>query len=78
MLEIHDDIQTAMSQPVSGDDADLEDELAELLEQNEESANPGHLETDADVKQLEEELRKLNLPCTPQKKSVLSESLVSM
>lgn len=78
MLEIHDDIQTAMSQPLSDDGEDLEDELAQLLEENEESRKPGHPETDADVKQLEDEMKKLNLPSTPKEKRVLSQSVVGV
>lgn len=77
MLEIHDDIQTAMAQPLS-DDGDLEDELAQLLEENEECGKPGRPEADADVKQLEDEMKKLSLPPTPKEKLVLSQSVVGV
>lgn len=76
MLEIHDDIQTAMSQPISDDDADLEEELAQLLE-DEKPREMDQQEKDAAVKQLED-LKKLNLPSTPKKRSMLSENSINV
>lgn len=78
VLDIQDDIQTTMSQSVAGDDGELEEELAKLLEEDQDVGKPGGPEGDLDVKQLEDQLKNLHLPTTPKEKPSFSESLVSL
>lgn len=78
MVEIHDDIQAMLAQPITNDE-DLEEELAELMKNDDNEEDSGKPNTpQIDVKQLEEQLKKLNLPDTPKENPVISESSVAL
>lgn len=65
-----------MSQPLT-DDSDLEEELAQLL-QDDHEGKPDGPEGSPDLKELEDRLRDLRLPSTPKENPSLSQSAVSL
>lgn len=72
VLDIHDDIQTTLSQPVREDDTDLEAELANLIAEDAKiklpkptDEKPANAQTLDDVDDLTEQLNKFSLPELP-------------
>lgn len=64
VLEIHDEIQTSLAQPV-GDDVDVEEELAELLAEDN-GVHPGKPDnTDSSIDSLGDKFENLTLPNVP-------------
>lgn len=60
VLDIHNDIHSAISQPVVGDDSCLEEELAELMaEDKDEKVDE---EKGDGVEELQKQLNKLSIP----------------
>jgi len=81
MLDIHEDIQSSLSQPLSGDDADLEDELAELIASDNTPTPPkppSPLAKDSDTEELERRLHNLKLPEVPSTSPVGIKSKISL
>lgn len=66
-----------MSQSITSDDGDLEEELAQLLEENE-GAVATSTSREIDVDELENQLKNLRLPDAPKQKPSLSQSVVSL
>lgn len=68
MLDVHEDIQTAISRPLSQDDeSELEQELAELMkaDENDENIGGGSPST-SKMDELEAKLAELDLDSLPQ------------
>lgn len=76
---MHEDIQSAMTQPLSDNDADLEDELAELMKSESSlPSSPVKLEADSSVDDVEEQLAKLDITSLPTLPNVINKSGVEL
>lgn len=70
-MEIHEDIQTSLSQPI-GNDSDVEEELAALI------ADSNEEQPQINVDDVTKDLENLTLPDTPTVKPELNRSKITV